>query len=60
MVEWGRWPNRTPPLPPLANHLQALDAAAWMAGISTVRPKPERFQPDVDISAGYMHAGYPM
>ncbi|PSC75411.1 hypothetical protein C2E20_1400 isoform X1 [Micractinium conductrix] len=39
---------------------KALDAAAWMAGISTVRPKPERFQPDVDISAGYMHAGYPI
>lgn len=37
-----------------------LDAVAWMAAMDPERAKPERFQHDIDISAGYMHSGYPM
>ena len=38
----------------------AADAAAWMANISPERDAAIRFQHDVDISAGYMHSGYPI
>ncbi|KAI7843452.1 hypothetical protein COHA_002930 [Chlorella ohadii] len=38
----------------------ALDACAEMAGISPNRDREERFQHDIDISAGYMHSGYPV
>lgn len=38
----------------------AMDAAADLAGIPTQRPSPERFVCDVQISAGYMHSGYPI
>lgn len=39
---------------PLQLNLQALDACAEMAGISPNRDREERFQHDIDISAGYM------
>ncbi len=37
-----------------------LDACADLATIPRQRPSPERFVTDVQISAGYMHAGYPI
>lgn len=37
-----------------------LDADADLAGIPRVRERPERIVPDIQISAGYMHAGYPI
>ena len=37
-----------------------LDAAADLAAIDRTRRRPERFVADVQISAGYMHAGYPI
>lgn len=33
---------------------------AWLAGLSTTRPRAERFVVDRQISAGWMHSGYPM
>lgn len=39
---------------------QVLDTCADLAMISTERKYPERFVIDVQISAGYMHAGYPI
>jgi hypothetical protein len=38
----------------------AMDSAADLAGIPRARPSPERFVTDVQISAGYMHSGYPI
>lgn len=37
-----------------------LDEAADLRGISRERASAERFVPDVQISAGYMHSGYPI
>ena len=37
-----------------------MDACADLAMIDHQRPSPERFVVDVQISAGYMHAGYPI
>ncbi|MBM3992339.1 MAG: hypothetical protein FJ298_15225 [Planctomycetes bacterium] len=37
-----------------------LDAQAELVGISKDRPRPERFVADRQISAGYMHSGYPV
>ena len=37
-----------------------LDAIADLAVISRQRRRPERFVTDVQISAGYMHSGYPI
>lgn len=37
-----------------------LDAAADLATIPQTRKRPERYVPDQQISAGYMHAGYPI
>ncbi|MDP1916642.1 MAG: M60 family metallopeptidase [Myxococcales bacterium] len=37
-----------------------LDAQADLAAIPRTRPRPERFALDRQISAGYMHSGYPM
>ena len=37
-----------------------MDAMADLAGIDRARPRPERYVADVQISAGYMHAGYPI
>ncbi|HRE88904.1 MAG TPA: M60 family metallopeptidase, partial [Myxococcota bacterium] len=36
------------------------DKNAWLAGLSTTRPRAERFVVDRQISAGWMHSGYPM
>ena len=36
------------------------DACADFAGFSRIRNNPERYVADVQISAGYMHAGYPI
>ncbi len=39
---------------------RVLDAEADLATISRTRARPERFVCDRDISAGYMHSGYPI
>lgn len=39
---------------------RVLDADAELAGISPARARPERFVTDEQISAGYMHSGYPI
>jgi hypothetical protein len=38
----------------------ALDCQADLAGIPRERQRPERIVADVQISAGYMHSGYPI
>lgn len=40
--------------------VKVLDADADLAGIPHERPFPERYVADVQISAGYMHSGYPI
>ena len=37
-----------------------MDCCAELAAISPERERPERYVADVQISAGYMHAGYPI
>lgn len=44
----------------LEHWVKVLDAAADLAGIPRRRPSPERYVADVQISAGYMHSGYPI
>ena len=39
---------------------RVLDCDAALAGIPSQRARPERYVPDVQISAGYMHSGYPI
>ncbi|HUT33832.1 MAG TPA: M60 family metallopeptidase [Planctomycetota bacterium] len=39
---------------------QVLDACAELAAIPLERSRPERYVTDVQISAGYMHSGYPL
>ena len=39
---------------------EVLDAAADLACRPRVRERPERYVADVQISAGYMHSGYPI
>lgn len=39
---------------------KVLDGIADLATISRDRKRPERIVPDVQISAGYMHSGYPI
>jgi len=39
---------------------RVLDADADLAAIPRDRARPERIVPDVQISAGYMHSGYPI
>jgi hypothetical protein len=39
---------------------QVIDAEADLATIPRERKRPERIVPDVQISAGYMHSGYPI
>lgn len=39
---------------------RVLDAAADLATIPRERERPERYVADVQISAGYMHSGYPI
>jgi hypothetical protein len=40
--------------------VRVLDANADLAGIPHTRPYPQRYVADVQISAGYMHSGYPI
>lgn len=40
--------------------VKVLDADADLAGLPRERKSPERFVADVQISAGYMHSGYPI
>lgn len=40
--------------------VNVLDAQAELAGIPPGRRRPERIVADVQISAGYMHSGYPI
>jgi hypothetical protein len=39
---------------------RVLDCDAELAGIPARRRRPERYLPDVQISNGYMHSGYPI
>ncbi|HYG75089.1 MAG TPA: M60 family metallopeptidase [Planctomycetota bacterium] len=39
---------------------KVMDACAELAAIPLERPSPERFVTDVQISAGFMHSGYPI
>lgn len=39
---------------------QVMDACADLAAIDRTRTRPERFVSDVQLVAGYMHAGYPI
>ena len=39
---------------------KVLDACAELAAINKKRPSPERIVPDIQISLGYMHSGYPI
>ncbi|MBM4087378.1 MAG: hypothetical protein FJ272_21510, partial [Planctomycetes bacterium] len=39
---------------------KVLDACAELAGLPLERERPERYVADVQISAGYMHSGYPI
>ncbi|MBN1846312.1 MAG: M60 family metallopeptidase [Sedimentisphaerales bacterium] len=39
---------------------QVLDACSDLAGRPRQRPRPERLVTDLQISAGYMHSGYPV
>ncbi|HEY1169952.1 MAG TPA: M60 family metallopeptidase [Verrucomicrobiae bacterium] len=39
---------------------QVMDGVSDLATIPRDRKRPERFVPDVQISAGYMHSGYPI
>lgn len=48
------------PAPLLRFWDRVLDADADLAGIPRARPRPERIVADVEISAGYMHSGYPI
>ncbi|MBM3500583.1 MAG: hypothetical protein FJX74_18155, partial [Armatimonadetes bacterium] len=48
------------PVPLLEFWTQALDSCADLAAIPQQRPRPERIVADVQISAGYMHSGYPI
>lgn len=48
------------PVPLLEFWTAALDACAELAAIPRERDRPERMVADVQISAGYMHSGYPI
>jgi hypothetical protein len=48
------------PEPLLAFWDQVLDGAADLAARPRTRERPERYVADVEISAGYMHSGYPI
>lgn len=39
---------------------EGMDAIAWLAAVPKERESPERFVTDIQISAGWMHAGYPI
>jgi hypothetical protein len=48
------------PTPVLEHWNKVMDATAILAGWPLSRKSPERIVPDADISAGYMHSGYPI
>lgn len=48
------------PTPILEHWKKVLEAMSDLAGIPHHRVKPERIVTDVQISAGYMHSGYPI
>ncbi|MBE3071170.1 MAG: hypothetical protein IMZ66_13125 [Planctomycetes bacterium] len=48
------------PEPVLAFWDRVLDACADLAATATARERPERYVTDLQISAGYMHSGYPL
>lgn len=48
------------PRPVLEFWNRVLDAAADLAARPRQRQRPERYCADVEISAGYMHSGYPL
>ncbi len=48
------------PTPILQHWNKVLDADATLAGWPLERKSPERMVSDADISAGYMHSGYPI
>ncbi len=48
------------PEPLMRSWDRVLDACARLAGLPAARQRPERFVSDVEISAGYMHSGYPI
>ncbi|MDI9603152.1 MAG: M60 family metallopeptidase [Acidobacteriota bacterium] len=39
---------------------RVMDACADLAAVPRDRERPERYVPDMQISAGYMHSGYPI
>jgi hypothetical protein len=48
------------PTPVLQHWDKVMDATATLAAWPLERKSPERIVPDADISAGYMHSGYPI
>jgi hypothetical protein len=52
--------NLDDPRPVLRFWDEVLDACADLAGRPMERRRPERYVADVQISAGYMHSGYPI
>ncbi|MCX7599577.1 MAG: M60 family metallopeptidase, partial [Armatimonadetes bacterium] len=48
------------PVPLMELWSSILDACASLAAVPLERVRPERFVTDVQISAGYMHSGYPI
>ncbi len=48
------------PAPVLRWWDRVLAAQAWLAARPPATARPERFVADIQISAGYMHAGYPV
>jgi hypothetical protein len=48
------------PVPVMEFWQSVLDADAALKGTALVRERPERYVNDVQISAGYMHSGYPI
>lgn len=48
------------PVPLMELWSSVLDACASLAAMPLERVRPERFVTDVQISAGYMHSGYPI
>ncbi|GFR42852.1 hypothetical protein Agub_g3810 [Astrephomene gubernaculifera] len=52
--------NMTDPAPLMVFWNKVMDGMAWLSNMSPDRPRAERFLVDADISAGWMHSGYPI
>ncbi|GFR42854.1 hypothetical protein Agub_g3812 [Astrephomene gubernaculifera] len=52
--------NMTDPAPLMEHWAKVMDGMAWLSNMSPDRPRAERFLVDADISAGWMHNGYPI